>query len=467
MYGMSKLVIKNHDTLVRKSKGRNKYAREGVLGLINSALEAADPRLAVKKSFLLKGDKLTINGKNLELKDLDNIYVVGGGKASGAMAEVVEEVLGERITAGCVNIIKGTKNRFRVSKIELVEASHPVPDVKGLEGAKRMMDLVGRTRENDLVLCLISGGGSALIPLPVEGVSLEELQEVNTDLLKCGADINAMNSVRKHLSTIGGGNLAKVAYPATVISLIISDVVGDSLEIIASGPTVPDSTTYRDAVNVLKEYKIWNSCPERVKKHLEEGLKGNYPETPKPGDPVFENVFNLLIATNKMACMAAQEEGKKRGLNSLVLTTYLEGEAKDVGILVSGIAKEILYHNRPWEKPVVVILGGETTVTVRSKTRGRGGRNQELALSAAIRLSGVEGVAIGAVDSDGVDGFSEAAGAVIDGRTILEAKKRGLDAASFLLENNSTAFFEGLDDCLIFTGPTGTNVNDLVFIVVV
>jgi glycerate-2-kinase len=464
---MSKLMIKNYDTLVGKSKGRDKIARENVLALVESALRAADPKLATKKSLLLNGDILTINGKTLRLEGLDNIYVVGGGKASGAMAEVVEEVLGERITDGCVNILKGTKNRFRVSKIKLVEASHPVPDRKGLEGAKKIINLAREAQENDLVLCLISGGGSALIPLPVEGVSLEEFQEVNMALLKCGADINAINAVRKHLSTIGGGNLAKAAYPSTVISLIISDVVGDSLETIASGPTVPDSTTYRDAVNVLKEYKIWNSCPEGVKKHLEEGLKGNYPETPKPDDPEFKNVFNLLIATNRIACIAAQEEGQKKGLNSLVLTTYLEGEAKDIGILLSGVAKEILYHNKPWRKPVVVILGGETTVTVRGKTQGRGGRNQELALSAAIKLSGAEGVAIGAIDSDGVDGFSEAAGAVIDGQTILEAKKRGLDAASFLLENNSTAFFESLDDCLIFTGPTGTNVNDLVFIVVV
>jgi glycerate 2-kinase len=464
---MSKSMIKNYDKLIGKFKGRNSRAREVVLALIESALRAADPKLAVKKSLILNGERLTINGKTLELESLGDIYVVGGGKASGAMAEVVEEVLGDRISAGCVNILKGTRDRFSTSKIELVEAAHPVPDKNGLEGAKRIMGLVGKVREKDLVLCLISGGGSALVPLPVKGVSLEELQEVNTALLKSGADINAMNTVRKHLSDIGGGNLAKAAYPATVISLIISDVVGDPLETISSGPTVPDPTTYRDAVNVLKGYKIWNSCPEAVKNHLEEGFKGNYPETPKPGEPVFEKVFNLLIATNRIACMAAQEEGQKRGLNSLVLTTYLEGEARDVGILVSGIAKEILYHDKPWEKPVVVILGGETTVTVRGKASGRGGRNQELTLSAALRLAGVEGVAIGAVDSDGIDGFSEAAGAIIDGQTILESRRRGLDANSFLLENNSTAFFEGLDDGLIFTGPTGTNMNDLVFIVVV
>jgi glycerate-2-kinase len=464
---MSKSMIKNYGKLVGKSKGKDKLARESVLALIESALRAADPGLAVKKSLVLNGEGLTIGGKTLELESLGDIYVVGGGKASGAMAEVVEEILGERISGGCVNILRGTRGRFRTSKIELVEAAHPVPDSSGLEGAKRMMDLVGRVREHDLVLCLISGGGSALVPLPVEGVSLGELQEVNSALLRSGADIKAMNTVRKHLSAIGGGNLAKAAYPATVVSLIISDVVGDSLESIASGPTAPDSTTYRDAVNVLKEYNVWNSCPDGVKKHLEEGIEGKNPETPKPGEPVFEKVFNLLIATNRIACMAAQEEGEKRGLNSLVLTTYLEGEAKDVGILVSGVAKEILYHNNPWEKPVVVILGGETTVTVRGKASGRGGRNQELTLSAALRLAGVEGVAIGAVDSDGIDGFSEAAGAIIDGQTILESRKRGLDANSFLLENNSTAFFEGLDDGLIFTGPTGTNVNDLVFIAVV
>ncbi|MEM2146214.1 MAG: DUF4147 domain-containing protein, partial [Candidatus Jordarchaeaceae archaeon] len=393
MKDMPKSMIRNYDNLVGKSKGRNKLARESVLALIESALRAADPRLAVKKSLLLNGDRLAINGKTFELKSFDNIYVVGGGKASGAMAEVVEEILGERINEGYVNVLKGTKNSFRVSKIELVEASHPVPDKDGLEGAKRIRELVERAQENDLVLCLISGGGSALMPLPVEGVSLEELQEVNIALLRCGADINEINAVRKHLSSIGGGNLAKAAYPSTVISLIISDVVGDSLETIASGPTVPDSTTYRDAVNVLKTHNIWNSCPEGVRKHLKNGLEGKYPETPKPSDPFFDKVFNLLIATNRMACMAAAEEGRRRGLNSFVLTTYLEGEAKDIGILVSGIAKEILYHDNPWEKPVAVILGGETTVTVRSKIQGRGGRNQELALSAALKLEGLEGVA--------------------------------------------------------------------------
>lgn len=467
MKDMSKSMIKNYNTLVGKSKGRDKLARESVLALIESALREADPRLAVKKSLLLNGDRLTINGKTLELKSLDNIYVVGGGKASGAMAEIVEEILGERISEGYVNVLKGTKNSFRVSKIKLVEATHPIPDKNGLEGAKRIRDLVERAQENDLVLCLISGGGSALMPLPVEGVSLEELQEVNIALLRCGADISEINAVRKHLSAIGGGNLAKAAYPSTVISLIISDVVGDSLETIASGPTVPDSTTYRDAINVLEKHNIWNHCPEGVRKHLKEGLEGKYPETPKPGDPFFKNVFNLLIATNRMACMAAEEEGRRRGLNSFVLTTYLEGEARDIGILVSGIAKEILYHDSPWEKPAAVILGGETTVTVCGKIQGRGGRNQELALSAALKLEGLEGVAIGAVDSDGIDGFSDAAGAVIDGQTILEAREKALDATRFLMENNSTAFFEALNDCLIYTGPTGTNVNDLVFIVVV
>ncbi|MEM3561893.1 MAG: glycerate kinase [Candidatus Jordarchaeaceae archaeon] len=462
---MSKAIIKNSQKLIENSSGKNRLARKIILALIESALRAADPRRAVKKNLILKRNKLMVKGKTFDLNSLNNIYVVGGGKASGAMAEAVEEVLGDRISGGCVNILKGTRNQFKTSKIELVEASHPVPDMNGLQGAKKMVSLVGEAQEGDLVLCLISGGGSALIPLPVEGVSLEDLQEVNRALLKSGAEINVMNAVRKHLSAVKGGNLAKAAYPATVVSLIISDVVGDPLETIASGPTVPDPTTYQDAINYLREYNIWDICPEGVKKHLNRGLEGKYPETPKPGDPIFERVFNLLIATNRMACFAAQEEGRKRGLKSLVLTTFLEGEAKDAGVLVSGIAKEIFYYNRPWKKPVIVILGGETTVTVRGK--GRGGRNQELALSAALKLRGVEGVVIGSVASDGIDGFSNAAGAIIDGQTIDEAKRRGLDALSYLLDNNSTAFFESIDDCLIFTGPTGTNVNDLVFIAVV
>jgi len=460
-------MINNYDELVEKAEGRNRLARKIVLDLIESALRAADPKTAVKKTLILKGDKLTVNEKTLDLESLNRIYVVGGGKASGAMAEAVEDVLGERITEGCVNILRGTKERFRTSRIELVEAGHPVPDEGGLKGAKRMMEIARRAEENDLVLCLISGGGSALIPLPVERVLLEDLQEINSVLLRSGADINAMNAVRKHLSSIKGGNLAKAAHPATVVSLIISDVVGDPLETIASGPTVPDSTTYRDAVNVLKEYGIWDTCPEAIKEHLEKGIKGQRPETPKPGDPIFERVFNLLIATNRIACTAAQKEAGKKGLSSVVLTAYLEGEAREVGIVVSGMVKEIAYHNNPWRKPIAVILGGETTVTVRGDASGKGGRNQELALSTALGIDGMEGVAIGAVDSDGIDGFSEAAGAIVDGQTIRNAKKKGLDATEFLYGNNSTAFFESLEDCLIYTGPTGTNVNDLVFIVVI
>jgi len=277
-------------------------------------------------------------------------------------------------------------------------------------------------------------------------------------LLKSGATINEVNTVRKHISDFKGGWLAKKAYPATVLNLILSDVVGDPLEFIASGPTVPDSTTFDDAINILKKYNLWTQAPESIRKLLSEGKKGLVPETPKAKDRAFRKVYNVVIGNNRYSSLAACERLKTDGLNTLLLTATLEGEARHIGTMLAAIVAEVCVSAHPVSKPAGIVAGGETTVTVTGK--GLGGRNQELALAAALRLKGVEGIALASLSTDGVDGPTDAAGAVVDGRTIIRAQKKGLAPEKFLLENDSYRFFQKLGD-LIFTGPTGTNVNDV------
>ncbi|MFQ6135044.1 MAG: glycerate kinase, partial [Nitrososphaerales archaeon] len=314
----------------------------------------------------------------------------------------------------------------------------------------------------DLVICLISGGGSALIPLPAEGISLEDIQQVTLRLLRSGAPIGELNAVRKHLSEIKGGQLAKKLYPAEVMSLIISDVVGDSLETIASGPTSPDRTTYQDAVKILKKYRLWQISPPQIRRVLSEGAAGGIGETPKPGDPVFQRVRNMTIGGGSIACKAAAESLSRAGLNTLVLITHLEGEARDAGLFLSTVALDVEASNRPVKKPAAIIAGGETTVAVRGN--GLGGRNQEVALSFASKIDGLRKVAFASMDTDGLDGNSDAAGAVVDGTTISRAREKGLDAWQFLDRNDSYSFFSKVGG-LIFTGATFTNVNDLAVMV--
>lgn len=302
------------------------------------------------------------------------------------------------------------------------------------------------------------------MPLPAAGIALQDKQNLTEALLKCGATIDEINSVRKHVSELKGGQLAKASYPATLISLILSDVVGDPLDTIASGPTAPDTTTFSDAISILKKYNLWkNSIPESIRKRLEAGLRGEMPETPKPGDKVFDKTHNVIIGNNRSIAVAAFQEAKSLGFNPLLLSSMIEGEARQVGIAYAGIMKEILYSNNPIPKPAVVVAGGETTVTVTGS--GKGGRNQELVLSASSKIEGLKGVAIASIGTDGIDGPTDAAGAIADGQTTKRAYDRGLNAGEFLMNNDSYSLFSKLDD-LIFTGLTGTNVNDLAVMVV-
>ncbi|HAZ31294.1 MAG TPA: glycerate kinase [Dehalococcoidia bacterium] len=401
--------------------------------------------------------------ENLDIEGYRKVVVIGGGKAGVAMAMTLEQGLGERLTQGIVNIPRGTMPEIPPAKIELVEASHPIPDECGMEGARRMLELVSGLGRHDLVICLISGGGSALMALPAEGITLGELQEVTRLLLRSGAAIHELNAVRKHLSAIKGGQLARAASPAQTVSLIISDVVGDRLDTIASGPTYPDSTTYSDALAVLEKYELKEKVPPGTLAHLANGARGAIPETPKAGEECFRTAYYRIIASNAGALAAAEEVGRAHGFNVHILTTTMQGEARQVGEYLSGVAREVCETGRPIPRPALLLLGGETTVSVKGD--GIGGRNQELVLSAAPGIAGLDTVAIVSFSTDGVDGPTDAAGAVADGFTIRRAEQLGLDPVLYLQNNDSYSFFKQLGDLLV-TGPTGTNVMDVVGLIV-
>ncbi len=452
------LKIKNTEQLLKNAGStRDRKAREIAINALNAALQAVDAEAIIKSKVKINGDSLTIENLSFDLSKFKNIYVVGGGKASGCMAQALEEVLGNRISEGAINV-PYTCPQYRTAKIKVQRASHPIPDAAGVKGAKVMLDLADRAEKDDLVICLISGGGSSLMPQPSEGISLADKKKVTDELLKSGATITEINTVRKHISGFKGGWLAKKAYPAMVVNLILSDVVGDPLDSIASGPTVPDPTTFHDAVEILKHHRLWNRIPASVKKLLLNGEKGLVPETPKPGDRTFEKVHNIIIGNNFTASSAAYSSVRDAGLDPLLLTSCLEGQARDIGTMLASVARELMASGKPIPRPACIVAGGETTVNVVGK--GKGGRNQEIALSAALKIGGLDGVVIASISTDGIDGPTDAAGAIGDGKTLLRAHELGLNPRKHLAENDSYPFFAKLGD-LVLTGPTGTNVCDV------
>ena len=456
-------VLNKQELLGNAFSSTNRKAREIVLDAIEALLDEVDPKKVVKSHVRLANETLIAGEKSFDLSSFNNILVVGGGKASGFMAEALEEILGDRIKRGLIVVPKGTSGKYKTKRTAFHEASHPIPDNSSVEGARKIVNLVSHAKENDLVICLISGGGSSLMALPRTGILLEDKQKVTDLLLKCGATINEINTVRKHISAFKGGQLAKTAYPATILGLLLSDVLGDPLDVIASGPTVPDSSTFEEAVKILKRYDMLKKIPGSIKKVLLEGEKGLIDETPKKGDPIFEKVHNVVIGNNRLACQAAIKAMKKSGLNTMFLSSFLEGEAREVGTALAALAKEVLASGNPLPPPVGIVVGGETTVTVTG--RGKGGRNQELALAAALRIEGLDKVVIASVSTDGVDGPTDAAGALVDGETMRHSKGLGLEAGMFMKNNDSYEFFSRVGG-LIYTGPTGTNVNDVTMIIV-
>ncbi len=399
-----------------------------------------------------------------ETGNFNRLIVIGFGKAAYPMAKAIEDSLPDPIKTGMVITKYSHCNQYLSKKIKTFEAGHPVPDENGLKGTDEIIKLLKGIDENTIVVCLISGGGSALLVSPYEGISLNEKQAITELLLKAGADINELNTVRKHISKVKGGRLAEIAYPARIISLILSDVIGDRLDVIASGPTSPDGTTYKDALDVLEKYLLLDKIPQNVLDMLYRGSHGLIPETPKENNIIFKNVENVIIGSNKKALEAARGKANELNLQVGILSSEITGEARDVGRWLAEKAKEFKSLKvQECNGSMCLISGGETTVTVRGN--GLGGRSMELALAFAMEIEGISDITLLSAGTDGTDGPTDAAGAIVDGRTIKKARSVVLNPEEYLSNNDSYTFFKKTDNLLI-TGPTGTNVMDIQIVVI-
>ena len=430
--------------------------RRHAVDIFNAGLRPVMPDVAVKRFCRLDGSCFSVGDRQYDLSLYQHVYVVGAGKASAAMAAAVEDILGHRVTSGSINVKDG--HVCSLKKVALVEAGHPVPDDRGEVGAHAIQTLLAGANEQDLVLCLLSGGGSALLPLPDKGLTLADKQASIQVLLACGATIHEINTIRKHTSRIKGGWLARIAHPATVVSLIISDVVGDDLDIIASGPTVPDPGTFEDCTAIVRKYNIKDQLPPVVIEHIAQGALGEREETPKPGEPVFEKVQNLIVAGNREALSAAKAKAESLGYNTLVLSAMFEGETREVARFHAAIAREVAISGHPISAPACILSGGETTVTLSGT--GLGGRNQEFVLACIPELDGLGNMVVLSAGTDGTDGPTDAAGAIMDTMTEERARQKGLEADAYLENNDAYHYFDQLND-LVKTGPTKTNVMDL------
>jgi hydroxypyruvate reductase len=431
--------------------------------LQSAALAAVDPAEAVYRFVARVGDRLLIDRRTYALRDFDHVYLVGAGKAAMPMAEAIGEVLHDRLSGGVIITKYHHIDRPLPDQLRVHEAGHPVPDDQSVAATRDLAALLDRVTPRDLVFCVLSGGGSALMTLPAEGITLADLQATTQLLLRVGATIHQINTIRKHLDSIKGGGLVRLAHGAPIVSLILSDVIGDDLSVIASGPTVPDPSTVADAWRLIEQLDLADQFPAAVRARLARGVSGEIPDTPKPADPLFDRVQNIIIGSNAQAAQAAEKAAQQLGFNTLLLSTQVQGEAREVAKVAAAIAKEIALYNRPVAKPACLILGGETTVTL--KGNGLGGRNQEMALACALAIEGVPNTLIAALGTDGTDGPTDAAGAIATGETVGRAQAIGLDAQAHLANNDAYHFFQPLGD-LIITGPTGTNVNDLLILLV-
>lgn len=440
--------------------------RADVRRIFEAAVEAVDPYAAVRSHCTLDQGRLSVRSAagtpfTLDLGRFRRIFLVGGGKATAPMAKAMEDLFGDRITRGTIVVKYGFAEALRATRI--IEADHPVPDRNGVEGARAILDLLHEAGEDDLVVSLISGGGSALLPQPAEGIRIEEKQRITRGLLACGASIDEINAVRKHISVLKGGQMARAAYPAATLNLMLSDVVGDRIDVIASGPFTPDPSTFGEVAAILEKYAL-EDIPDSIRRHLQAGAEGRISETPKPGDPVFERVRHVIVGSNILALEAAEKEAKALGYGTLILSSMVEGETRDIARMHAAIAKECLRSGHPARPPLCVVSGGETTVTIRGN--GLGGRNQEFSLAAALDLEGEPPrVVILSGGTDGNDGPTDAAGAVVDPLTVSRGRTAGLDAVRALRENDAYPYFQKTGD-LLMTGPTRTNVMDVRLILV-
>ena len=425
--------------------------------IFKHVLGTLDPEQLVKEKVSILDSTLVVEEREYDLNNYENIYVVGGGKACAPMAKAMEDILGDKIDDGLI-VVK-YNHGLPLKKIETIEASHPIPDKNGVRGTSNILRLLSKTGEKDLIICLLSGGGSALLVQPHKEITLQDIQTTSAELLACGAAIDEINTVRKHLSSIKGGQIAKAAYPSTLITLILSDVVGDPMDIIASGPTVPDESTFEDAYAIIQKYSLEEKMPNSACGFLKRGKMGKIEETPEAGNEIFDNTQNIIVGSNRIALEAAEKRAREMGYNTIILSSLVEGESRDAAKFLAAIAKEVSRTGTPIPKPACIIAGGETTVTIRGK--GKGGRNQEFALSAAMEIEGCEGVVILSAGTDGTDGPTDATGAIVDFNTCKDAReKSNLNPEEFLSRNNSYNFFKKTGEHII-TGPTMTNVMDI------
>ena len=428
--------------------------------LIGQGLAAVDAHAAVARAISRQGEELVIGRRRYDLRRYGRVVVVGAGKATASMARVVEQKLGPRLQSGFV-VVK-YDHGLPTKQIVVAEAGHPIPDHSGQRAAARLCAMAADLGRRDLLIVLLSGGASSLLPAPVAGVTLADKQRTTQELLRCGASILEINTVRKHLSRIKGGRLAELT-DATIVTLILSDVLGDDLSAIASGPTAPDPTTYHDAVAILKRYCIWQVIPQRVRRHLARGCRGFVSETPKPGSSLFRRVHYHIVGSNDIAVSAVTRAAREAGFRTLVHRPALTGEAREEGKRFGTLARNMVREDKPLQKPCCVVAGGETTVTVTGK--GTGGRAQEFAAAAALEIAGLTNVWTVAIGTDGTDGPTDAAGAVVDGHTVARAQRLSVDLKSALKRHNTYPALKTLQQ-LIITGPTGTNVNDLYLLLV-
>ncbi|MDO8446037.1 MAG: glycerate kinase [Deltaproteobacteria bacterium] len=437
-------------------------SRERLLNIFNSALFAADPYNAVKKTIKITDNRLKVNDSVYDLKDFNRVIVIGAGKGTALMAQAVEETIGDRLDEGIIIVKYG--HTWPLQKIKQIEAGHPIPDEAGVKGTEEIVRLLEKADEKTLVICLLSGGGSALLVSPADGITLKDKQVATDLLLKSGATIDELNVVRKHLSKVKGGRLAQTAFQSTILTLALSDVIGDRLDVIASGPTVADGTTFLDAVNVIQKYDLVKKVPERVIHLLLKGTVGKLQETPKKGDLCFKNKEAIIVGSLKQALNAARSEANKSGFDTEVVTDKLQGEARDAAKYLAEIAL-LVKKSHKGIRPRCLLSGGETVVTVKGD--GLGGRNQELALAFALEIEGTDGITMLSAGTDGTDGPTDAAGAVVDGETAAFARKLGVDPDKYLENNDSYNFFKKIDQGHhLITGPTGTNVMDVQIIMV-
>lgn len=444
------MIIKNSDKII--SHGNSK-GRDIALDIIEHAISSVNTYQATKRRLKVRDNRILIGNLHYDLAEIRKVFVLGAGKATFSIAKALDELLDDKIERGVIIVKKGEKRRLK--NIKVLEAGHPIPDEDGLKGVKVLLEIAQEAQERDLVLCAITGGASALMPSPAENISLNDKRDLTKELLKSGAPIDEMNAVRKHISTIKGGRLAKYIHPARIVNLLVMDEIAGQ----PWGPTVPDTTTFNDAIIVLKKYDLWDHTPISVRTHLSNGKSDLSLETLKPKDFEDFSFQNVILADNRMMCESARRRAEELGYDSSVLSTALEGESKQAGFFLASIAKEIEERGFPKKSPCILILAGETNVRIEGEC-GKGGPSQEFALGASLKIAGNKKIVIASIDTDGTDGPTEIAGGIVDGYTIERAKSKNIDISKSLSKHDSSKVLIRLQDALI-TSATDTNVMDL------